>query len=112
MRVMSTSSMYPSNLSISPSLTPMSFDPRKPWNDLPDLPPAADIESKPLLKACIEARAALAELKSVGDLIPNQAVLINNIPLLAAKTSREIQNNGTPSHELYPSDRMTSPTLA
>ena len=40
----------------------MAFDPTKPYNDLPLLPPAVDIESKALLKACIEARAALAEL--------------------------------------------------
>lgn len=79
----------------------MSFDPRKPWNDLPDLPPAADIESKPLLKACIEARAALAELKSAGDLIPNQAVLINTIPLLEAQASSEIENIVTTSDELF-----------
>jgi hypothetical protein len=41
---------------------PKAFDPRQPYNTLPELPPAADIESKPLLKACIEARAALAAL--------------------------------------------------
>ena len=79
----------------------MSFDPRQAYNDLPDLPPAADIESKPLLKACIEARAALAELKSAGDLIPNQAVLINTIPLLEAQASSEIENIVTTSDELF-----------
>ena len=42
----------------------MAFDPTRPYNDLPELPPLADIESHRLLKACIEARAALAELKS------------------------------------------------
>ena len=66
----------------------MTFDPTKPYNDLPLLPPAVDIESKALLKACIDARAALAELKSVGALIPNQAVLINTIPLLEAQAKR------------------------
>ena len=40
-----------------------------------------------MLKACIEARAALAELKSAGDLIPVQSVLINTIPLLEAQAS-------------------------
>ena len=77
------------------------FDPKQPYNALPALPPAADIESKPLLKACIEARAALAELKSVGALIPNQAVLINSIPLLEAQASSEIENIVTTSDALF-----------
>jgi Fic family protein len=79
----------------------MKFDPQRPYNQLPPLPPAADIESKPLLKACIEARAALAELKSVGALIPNQAVLINTIPLLEAQASNEIENIVTTSDALF-----------
>ena len=79
----------------------MAFDPTKPYNDLPLLPPAVDIESKALLKACIEARAALAELKSVGALIPNQAVLINTIPLLEAQASSEIENIVTTTDALF-----------
>lgn len=79
----------------------MPFDPRRPYNDLPDLPPSADIEARPLLKACIEARAALAELKSVGAAIPNQAVLINTIPLLEAQASSEIENIVTTSDALF-----------
>ena len=79
----------------------MPFDPKQPYNTLPELPPAADIESKPLLKACIEARAALAALKSAGDLIPNQAVLINTIPLLEAQASSEIENIVTTSDALF-----------
>ncbi|WP_132146542.1 protein adenylyltransferase Fic [Luteibacter rhizovicinus] len=79
----------------------MAFDPSKPFNDLPALPPMTDIESKPILKACIAARAALAELKSAGDLIPNQAVLINTIPLLEAQASSEIENIVTTSDELF-----------
>ena len=79
----------------------MSFDPRLPYINLPDLPPAAEIEAKPLLKACIEARAALAELKAVGGTIPNQAVLINTIPLLEAQASSEIENIVTTSDALF-----------
>jgi Fic family protein len=79
----------------------MPFDPQEPYNSLPELPPVADIESKSLLKACIEARAALAALKSTGDLIPNQAVLINTIPLLEAQASNEIENIVTTSDALF-----------
>ena len=79
----------------------MAFDPTRPYNDLPDLPPTADIESKRLLKACIQARTALAELKSTGALIPNQSVLINAIPMLEAQASSEIENIVTTSDKLF-----------
>jgi hypothetical protein len=45
------------------------FDPSSPYNVLPPLPPAADIETRPVLKSCIEARAALAALKQARTLI-------------------------------------------
>ena len=79
----------------------MTFDPKKPYNDLPLLPPKADIESKAILKACIEARAALGGLKIAGDLIPNQGVLINTIPLLEAQASSEIENIVTTTDRLF-----------
>lgn len=88
----------------------MPFDPKQPYNALPDLPPAVDIESKPLLKACIEARAALAALKSAGYLIPNQAVLINTIPLLEAQASSEIENIVTTSDALFRYAQMQDQT--
>ena len=77
------------------------FDPSKPWNALPPLPPQAEIETRAVLKACIEARAALAELKQAGELIPNQAVLINSIPLLEAQASSEIENIVTTTDRLF-----------
>lgn len=79
----------------------MSFDPAKPYNDLPLLPPKAEVETRAVLKACIEARAALAELKQAGELIPNQAVLINSIPLLEAQASSEIENIVTTTDRLF-----------
>lgn len=77
------------------------FDPRRPYNDLPALPPAADIETKAILKACIDARAALEGLKQAGAQLPNQAVLINSIPLLEAQASSEIENIVTTSDALF-----------
>ena len=49
----------------------MSWLPDKPYNDLPPLPPKQDVETKRVLKRCIEARTALAELKQSAELIPN-----------------------------------------
>jgi Fic family protein len=73
----------------------------KPWNQLPPLPPAADLETKAVLKQCITARAALAELKQAAELIPNQTMLINTLPLLEAKDSSEIENIVTTADQLF-----------
>lgn len=54
-----------------------------------------------VLKRCIAARAALAELRVSGQLIPNQAVLINSIPLLEAQASSEIENIVTTTDKLF-----------
>jgi Fic family protein len=91
----------------------MSFDPKQPYNDLPLLPPPGDLESKSVLKKCVAANKALAELKGAGDLIPNQAVLINAIPLQEAKLSSEIENIVTTQDALFQAaldeSRVTDP---
>lgn len=79
----------------------MAFDPSKPYNDLPALPPTVDMESRAVLKACISARAAVAELKAAGQLIPNQGVLVNSIPLLEAQASSEIENIVTTTDQMF-----------
>lgn len=77
------------------------YDPSKPYNDLPRLPPDGEAETKAVLKRCVAARAALAELKLAGHLIPDQSVLINSIPLLEAKDSSEIENIVTTNDALF-----------
>lgn len=79
----------------------MPFNPRLPYNDLPLLPPPIDLEAKAILKKCISANRALAELKGAGELIPNQLVLIQTIGLQEAKLSSEIENIVTTNDELY-----------
>ena len=66
------------------------------------LPPAAElIETREILKKCIEARVALAELKQAAELIPNSAVLVNALPLLEARASSEIENIVTTTDKLF-----------
>jgi len=77
------------------------WTPDAPHNQLPPLPPAHELESKAVLRACITARAALAELKQAAQLIPNQTMLINTIPLLEAKDSSEIENIVTTTDQLF-----------
>ena len=77
------------------------FDPNRPYDTLPPLPPKVDIETRAILKACIDARAEVASLRQAGALIPNQGVLINTIPLLEAQASSEIENIVTTTDALF-----------
>ncbi|MBF6058293.1 protein adenylyltransferase Fic [Thiomicrorhabdus heinhorstiae] len=79
----------------------MSWNPSKPYNDLPYLPPEQELETKAILKACISARAALAELNQSAKLIPYQSILINTLPLLEAQSSSEIENIVTTTDKLF-----------
>ena len=73
----------------------------RPYNALPRLPPPVELETKPVLKQCVTARAALAELKQAAALIPNPAMLINTLPLLEARASSEIENIVTTADKLF-----------
>lgn len=75
--------------------------PDRPWNDLPTLPPSVDLETKAVLKQLVNARSALAGLKQAAELIPNQTMLINSIPLLEAQDSSEIENIVTTTDRLF-----------
>lgn len=79
----------------------MTFDPRKPYNDLPPLPPRVDIETKAILKKALAAGRSLAELKGLGGIIPNQAMLINTLALQEAQASSEIENIVTTNDALF-----------
>ena len=82
-------------------MTSINWLPKQPYADLPTLPPLAEIETKAVLKQCIASRSALAELKQSAELIPNQAVLINTLPLLEARASSEIENIVTTTDKLF-----------
>jgi Fic family protein len=85
----------------NPNMSPNLWRPDQPFDALPSLPPAVDLESKVVLKQCITARAALAELKRAAELLPNQGVLINTLPLLEARASSEIENIVTTTDRLF-----------
>ncbi|MEW7314190.1 protein adenylyltransferase Fic [Buttiauxella gaviniae] len=80
----------------------MTWTPERPYNQLPLLPPDIEqIETRSVLKACINARAALAELKTAGEMLPDQSLLINLLPMLEAKDSSRIENIVTTSDQLF-----------
>lgn len=78
------------------------IDPAAAYNDLPLLPPSGhEIETPQVLKACINARVALAELKQAAELIPNASVLVNALPMLEARASSEIENIVTTTDNMF-----------
>ncbi|MDF5820369.1 Fic/DOC family N-terminal domain-containing protein [Corynebacterium felinum] len=77
------------------------FDPNRPYNDLPPLPPAQDIETPAVLKKIIQARTALARLDMACHLIPNPDTITATIPLLEARASSAIENIITTHDELF-----------
>lgn len=77
------------------------WQPDQPFDQIPLLPPRVDLETKAVLKQCIRARACLAELRQAAELIPNQGILINTLPLLEAQASSEIENIVTSADRLF-----------
>ncbi|MCT8176941.1 Fic family protein [Variovorax sp. CY25R-8] len=82
----------------------MAFDRLQPFNALPLLPPAIELESKAVLKQAISANRVLANLRGLAAQIPNQDVLISSIVLQEARLSSEIENIVTTNDELYRAD--------
>lgn len=71
---------------------------------IPNLPLNIELETKPVLKKLAKAHQALAELKGVSGIIPNQSILISTLSLQEAKDSSAIENIITTHDELYKSD--------
>ena len=79
----------------------MSWNPSEPFNDLPPIPSAEELETPRVLKQCIRSRTALAELNQSAEFLPNKELLINIMPLLEARASSEIENIVTTSDALF-----------
>jgi Fic family protein len=77
------------------------FKPQLPYNDLPRLPPKESLETAEVLKAALAAGRALAELKGMVRVLPNPAILLNNLVLLEAQASSEVENIFTTQDQLY-----------
>jgi Fic family protein len=79
------------------------FDKNLPYNDLPLLPPKADIETKNILRKTISAGRALAQLNGTLLNLPNPTLFLDTIYLQEAKASSEVENIITTNDELYQS---------
>ena len=65
------------------------------------LPIKKNLETKRVLKQLARASRALAELKGLAKIMPNQNILINAIMINEAKTSSSIENIVTTHDEIY-----------
>lgn len=79
------------------------FDKNIPYNDLPLLPPKADVETKEILRKTISAGRALAQLNGTLQNLPNPTLFLDTIYLQEAKASSEVENIITTNDELYKS---------
>ncbi len=79
------------------------FDRRKPYNNLPLLPPKMEIETKRVLQKTISASRALALFNGSLSNLPNPRLFIDTIQLQEAKASSEIENIVTTNDDLYQS---------
>ena len=77
------------------------FDPRQPYNALPTVPPAADIETIGTMRALNLASRALANLNGTALSVPNPQLLIDTFAIAEAQASSEIENVNTTGDELF-----------
>lgn len=79
----------------------MSFDPNKPFNDLPLLPPDFNFDDIEILKKVNTANIALSRLSGEAKSIPNRQVLIEPLTFREAVASSEIENIHTTVDEAF-----------
>ncbi len=77
------------------------FNKSQPYNDLPLLPPKADLETKEILTKTIRASRALAQLNGAIRNLPNPSLFLETLHLKEAKASSEIENIITTNDDLY-----------
>ncbi|MEZ4937406.1 MAG: Fic/DOC family N-terminal domain-containing protein [Crocinitomicaceae bacterium] len=77
------------------------FDRKVPYNDLPPLPPKAEIETKEVLKKSISASRALAHLNGAIRNLPNPRLFLDTLHFQEAKASSEIENIITTNDDLF-----------
>lgn len=85
------------------------------YNNLPILPPHAELETVQILKKTVSANKALAELHGWTYMQANPLLLLQTVSLQEAKSSSEIENVVTTNDDLYkafsaPDSKIISPS--
>ena len=89
----------------------MSFDPNKPYNDLPQLPPDFKFDDIEILKKVNRANIAISRLSGEAKSIPNREVLIEPLTFREAVASSEIENINTTIEEAFQSSYINEADL-
>lgn len=79
----------------------MNFDPKKPFNQLPFLPPQINLDDVEILKKVNSANIALSKLAGSSLSIPNQNLLIEPLTVREAVASSGIENINTTVAEVF-----------
>ncbi len=87
-------------------------DRHKPYNALPPLPPVAELETVPVLRALTRASRALAELKGLSEAMPNAKLLVDALMLQETQASSSIENVVTTQDELYKAQVLPDHAIA
>lgn len=77
------------------------YDPLKPYNSLPDLPPKANLETRQVNMKLISTSRAFSELNGAIFTLPNPLLFIDTINLQEAHASSAIENIITTQDELF-----------
>ncbi len=89
----------------------MNFNPNKPFNELPFLPPKFNFDDIEILKKVNRANIALSKLSGEAKSIPNREVLIEPLTFREAVASSEIENIHTTVDESFQDTYITEEEL-
>lgn len=79
----------------------MSFDPNQPYQDLPLLPPAFELDDVDILKKVNRANIALSRLSGASLAVPNRELLLEPLTVREAVASSGIENINTTVSEVF-----------
>lgn len=79
----------------------MTFDPRKPYNSLPLLPPKYDFDQVEILKRVNTSNIALAKLNALSTKLPNPWLLMQPLLVRESVASSGIENINTTVLEVF-----------
>lgn len=68
---------------------------------LTQFPPRVELQTVPIMRALVEARSALGELKGRATSLPNPNILLDTLFLQEALASSEIENIVTTADEAF-----------
>ncbi len=77
------------------------FNPNKPYNELPKLPPDFNFDDVEILKKVNSANIALSKLSGIAHSIPNRKLLIEPLSVKEAVASSGIENINTTVEEVF-----------